>query len=71
MALALDQHPAGRALWPVLRARAQELLSAREPLAAVQALAAALEQAGALHAEAVEVHVRHLPRSLWALPAAE
>src|SRR5437879_4372637 len=35
VALALDQHPQGRALWPILRARAEQLLSAREALAAV------------------------------------
>lgn len=65
----LGKHPAV-GLPDKLKARARELLSAPGAMSAVRALAADLEQAGALDAAAVQIHVRRLPRCKWALARA-
>jgi hypothetical protein len=76
----LAQHPAvgselftdvGSGLVAELKARARALLSAPDAVSAVHALAAALEQAGALDGAAIEAHLRHLPRCQWALARPE
>jgi hypothetical protein len=68
---ALDEHPAGKALLAELKTRAAALLSAPDAMSAVQALAAAVEQAWKLDGRAVLAHLRHLPCCRWALARAE